>query len=65
VRIEPATGRQSYVATLPRNLAGSDLDCHLSAGYPDQAVFDDDSLYLLAGASSYTAGYQRVVRVTP
>jgi hypothetical protein len=69
VRIDPATGRQSYVATLPRNLAGGDLDCHLSADYPNQAVFDDGSLYLLAGAASYTAaylpGYQRVIRVTP
>jgi hypothetical protein len=68
VRIDPATGRQAYIATLPRNIAGSDLDCHLSADYPDQAVFDAGSLYLLAGQSSLINGnpaYQRVVRVTP
>jgi hypothetical protein len=68
VRIDPATGRQAYIATLPREQAGSDLDCHLSADYPDQAVFDAGSLYLLAGQSSLIDGnpaYQRVVRVTP
>jgi hypothetical protein len=68
VRIDPATGRQAYIATLPREQAGSDLDCHLSADYPNQAVFDAGSLYLLAGQSSLIDGnpaYQRVVRVTP
>ena len=68
VRIDPATGRQRYIATLPRDLAGSDLDCHLSADYPHQAVFDAGSLYLLAGQSTLVNGlpaYQRVVRVTP
>jgi hypothetical protein len=65
VRIDPVTGRQSYLATLPRNLAGTDLDCHLSA---HQAVLDAGSLYLLAGESSVppgNPGYQRVVQVTP
>jgi hypothetical protein len=62
VRIDPATGRQSYIARLPRNVAGSDLDCHLSA---NQAVFDAGSLYLLAGQASAIPGYQRVLRVTP
>jgi hypothetical protein len=68
VRIDPATGRQAYIATLPREQAGSDLDCHLSADDPNQAVFDAGSLYLLAGQSSLIDGnpaYQRVVRVTP
>jgi hypothetical protein len=68
VRIDPATGRQAYIAKLPRDVAGSDLDCHLSADYPDQAVFDAGSLYLLAGQSNLIDGnpaYQRVVRVTP
>ena len=68
VRIDPATGRQDYIATLPRNVAGSDLDCHLSADYPNQAIFDAGSLYLLAGQSTLVNGlpaYQRIVRVTP
>lgn len=66
IGIDPTTGRQRPVATLPRDLAGTDLDCHLSAG---QAVFDDGSLYLLAdpltGAPGSPPGYQRVLRVTP
>ncbi len=65
VRIDPLTGRQSYVATLPRNVAGGELDCHLTT---HQAVFDSGSLYLLAGQASTVdgnPGYQRVVRVTP
>jgi hypothetical protein len=68
VRIDPATGQQRYIATLPRSVAGGDLDCHLSADYPHQAVFDAGSLYLLAGQSNLIDGnpaYQRVVRVTP
>jgi len=68
VRIDPATGRQGYIATLPRNIAGSELDCHLSADYPNQAVFNAGSLYLLAGQSNLidsNPGYQRVVRITP
>jgi hypothetical protein len=62
VRIDPLTGRQSYVATLPRNLVGSDLDCHLSA---HQAVFYAGSLYLLAEQSGAIPDYQLVVRITP
>ena len=62
VQIDPLTGRQSYVATLPRNLAGAHLDCHLSA---HQAVFDAGSLYLLVEQSGAIPDYQRVVRVTP
>jgi hypothetical protein len=68
VRIDPATGRQGYIATLPRSVAGGDLDCHLSADYPNQSVFDAGSLYLLAGQSNLIDGspaYRRVVRVTP
>jgi hypothetical protein len=62
VRIDPVTGRQRYVATLPRNVAGSDLDCHLSA---HQAVLYAGSLYLLAEQSGAIPDHQRVVRVTP
>jgi hypothetical protein len=62
VRIDPLTGRQSYVATLPRNLVGSNLDCHL---FPHQAVFHAGSLYLLAEQSGAIPDYQRVVRLTP
>jgi len=62
VRIDPKTGLQSYVATLPRNLVGSNLNCHL---HPHQAVFYAGSLYLLAEQSGAIPDYQRVVRVTP
>ncbi|HEX4034068.1 MAG TPA: hypothetical protein VHX66_06460 [Solirubrobacteraceae bacterium] len=61
-RIDPLTGRQRYVTTLPRNLAGSALDCHLSA---HQAVFYAGSLYLLVQQSGDVPDYQRVLRVTP
>lgn len=60
VGIDPATGEQRYVATLPPGVAGSGLDCHLSAG---QAVFYRGSLYLLAGQWNVLPDYQRVVRV--
>lgn len=62
VRIDPATGAQSYVATLSRSLAGTALECHLSA---HQAVFYGRSLYLLVEQSGDVPDYQRVVRVTP
>jgi hypothetical protein len=62
VEIDPATGRQRYVATLRRGVAGADLDGHLWAG---QSVFYEGSLYLLAGQAGVLADYQRVVQVTP
>jgi hypothetical protein len=60
VRIDPATGRQSYVATIPRSIAGSQLDCHL---VERQGLFYDGAFYVLAGQWSQIPNYQRVVRV--
>ncbi len=60
VRIDPATGRQSYIATIPPGIAGSQLDCHLMER---QGLFYDGAFYVLAGQWSQIPNYQRVVRV--
>lgn len=60
VRIDPTTGRQSYVATISRNIAGPQLDCHLTEG---QAVEDHGAIYLLAGQWGDVTTYQWVARV--
>jgi hypothetical protein len=60
VRIDPATGAQSYVATLPRRDAGAALDCHL---YGYQAVLDDGAFYVLAGQVNNYPDYTQVVRL--
>jgi hypothetical protein len=60
VRIDPATGRQSYVATIPLSIAGSQLDCHLMER---QGLFYDGAFYVLAGQWSQISNYQLVVRV--
>ena len=60
VRIDSATGKQTYVASLPKNATGPQTDCHL---YPRQAAFTNDSLYLLTDQSGPGFQYGRVVRV--
>lgn len=60
IRIDPATGAQSYVATLPRRGTGAALDCHLESY---QAVLDDGAFYVLAGQVSGRPEYTRVVRL--
>ncbi len=61
VRIDPATGRQSYVATLPERDAGRYLGCDLEEG---QAAFTDGALYLLSDPVNYGYGYRELVRVS-
>jgi hypothetical protein len=60
IRIDPATGAQRYVATLPRRDAGPALDCHL---YGSQAVLDDGAFYVLTGQSDGVPAYTQVVRM--
>lgn len=60
IRIDPATGAQRYVATLPRRDAGPALDCHL---YGYQAVLDDGAFYVLTGQSGGIPAYTQVVRL--
>ena len=61
VRINPSTGVQSYVASLPVSLVGEGLDCHLTAG---QSVFTDGALYFLADPGGPGDNqYARVARV--
>ncbi len=60
IRISPETGKQSYVATLPRSDAGQGLDCHLSQY---QAVVYGGSFYLLAKRQGQLIEYQQVVRL--
>jgi hypothetical protein len=60
VRIDPATGAQSYVATLPPDDAGPALDCHI---YRDQAVLDDGAFYVLTGQTDNYPEYTRIVRL--
>ena len=61
VRIDPATGKQSYVGAIPRSIAGAQLDCHLGE---NQGVYYDGAFYALAADSGdLIADYQRVVRV--
>jgi hypothetical protein len=61
VRVDPATGEQSYVATLPLGLVGAELDCHLVAS---QGLVADDAFYFLAEPSGPGDNqYSRVVRV--
>ena len=57
VRVDPDTGRQSYVAALPVGLVGTGLDCHLVAS---QGLVADNAFYFLAdpagppGTDQYT-----------
>jgi hypothetical protein len=60
VRVDPATGTQSYVATMPQYDAGSGLDCHLYAG---QAVLHDGAFFVLAGEAGNFPAYTQVVRL--
>jgi hypothetical protein len=60
IRIDPATGTQSYVATLSRRGAGAALDCHLES---DQAVLDDGAFYVLAGQINNYPEFTQVVRL--
>jgi hypothetical protein len=60
VRIDPATGSQSYVATLPPDDAGPALDCHI---HRDQAVLYDGAFYVLTGQSDGVPAYSQVVRL--
>jgi hypothetical protein len=61
VRIDPATGQQSYIATIAPSLAGAQLDCHLVA---HQGLFYHDAFYVVANDSGdLVADYQRVLRV--
>jgi hypothetical protein len=61
VRVDPATGEQSYVATLPIGLVGSGLDCHLVAS---QGLLAADAYYFLADPGGPGDNeYSRVVRV--
>jgi hypothetical protein len=61
VRVDPVTGRQSYVATLPVGLVGTALDCHLVAS---QGVVADDAFYFVAGPAGPPGAdqYTEVVR---
>jgi len=61
VRVDPATGRQSYVATLPVSLIGTGLDCHLAA---PQGLVADNAFYFLADPTGPpgTNQYTEVVR---
>jgi hypothetical protein len=60
VRIDPATGRQSYVATVPSRDVGSQLDCHL---YSYQSAFGDGALYFLSDSQEPGIEYGLLVRV--
>jgi hypothetical protein len=61
VRIDPATGRQSYVATLPSALVGTGFDCHLVTS---QGLVADGAFYFLADPTGPGDNqYSRVVRV--
>jgi hypothetical protein len=61
VRVDPATGRQSYVATLPVGLVGTGLDCHLVSA---QGFVADDAFYFLADQTGLGDNqYSRVVPV--
>jgi len=61
VRIDPTTGRQSYVAALPIGLAGTGLDCHLITS---QGLVADGAFYFLADPTGPGDNqYSRVVRV--
>ncbi|HEX3616429.1 MAG TPA: hypothetical protein VHU61_07825 [Solirubrobacteraceae bacterium] len=60
IRIDPATGTQSYVATVPLADDGHAFDCHL---YSDQAVLDDGAFFVLAGEINNFPEYTQVVRL--
>jgi hypothetical protein len=62
VRIDPTTGRQSYVANLPGAVVGTGLDCHLVAS---QGLVVEDGFYFLADPTGPpgTNQYTEVVRV--
>lgn len=45
VRVDPATGAQSYVASVPVSVVGTGLDCHRVAA---QGIFAYDAFYFLA-----------------
>jgi hypothetical protein len=61
VRVDPATGSQSYVTTLPVGLVGAGLDCHLVA---PQGLVADNAFYFLADPTGPpgTNQYTEVVR---
>ena len=62
MRIDPATGKQSYVASLPAKYVGSQFDCHL---YSYQSAFGDGALYFLSDSPEPGIGFGSwVVRVT-
>lgn len=61
VRIDPATGRQSYVATVPLKDVGSQFDCHL---YPYQSTLGDGALYFLSDSQEPDIRFGLVVRVS-
>jgi len=61
VRVDPATGRQSYVATVSTGLVGTGLDCHLVAS---QGLVAGGAFYFLADPTGLpgTDQYTEVVR---
>ncbi len=60
VRIDPATGKQSYVASVPSKDVGSQFDCHL---YSYQSAFGDGALYFLSDSQEPGIQYGLLVRV--
>jgi hypothetical protein len=61
VRINPATGKQDYVTTVPSKDVGSQFDCHL---FSYQSAFGDGALYFLSDSQEPGTHYEMVVRVS-
>jgi hypothetical protein len=61
VRIDPATGRQSYVATLPTSDAGTDPECDIDES--SQALMYGRALFVLSDVSSPGNEFGSLVRV--
>ena len=60
MRIDPVTGKQSYVASVPSKDVGSQFDCHL---YSYQSAFGDGALYFLSDSQEPGIQYGLLVRV--